>query len=68
MSELDNEAMKELAENGRLKRADILLSTTPADIANCDKLSWKYLVKDGKFYEVSSKEEVDAIIKPKKRA
>ena len=47
---------------------NILLSTTPADLANSDRLSWKYLVKDGKFYEVSNKEEVDAIIKPKKKA
>ena len=46
---------------------DALLSTTPADLANSEKLSWKYLVINKKFHEVSSREQVDAIIKTKKK-
>ena len=40
-----------------------LLSTTPADLAGSDKLAWKYIVKDGAVWEVSSKEEVSSILK-----
>jgi hypothetical protein len=40
-----------------------LLSVTPADLAKSDKLSWKYVVKDGVVWAVSSKEEVTPIIK-----
>ena len=40
-----------------------LLSVTPADLAKSDKLSWKYVVKDGGVWAVSSKEEVISIIK-----
>lgn len=41
-----------------------LLSTTPADLAQSDRLSWKYVVKDGAVWEVSSEEDVNSIIKP----
>ena len=44
-----------------------LLSTTPADLARSDNLSWKYVIKDGVVWEVSSEEEVSSIIKPGKR-
>lgn len=40
-----------------------LLSTTPADLANSDRLSWKYVIKDGVVWEVSNKEEVASILK-----
>jgi len=40
-----------------------LLSVTPADLARSDKLSWKYVVKDGVVWAVSSKEEVVSIFK-----
>jgi hypothetical protein len=40
-----------------------LLSTTPADLAGSDKLSWKYIVKDGVVWEVSREEEVSSILK-----
>ena len=40
---------------------EILLSTTPADIANSEKLTWHYVIKDGVVWQVSSKEEEDAI-------
>ena len=38
-----------------------LLTTTPADLANCAKLSWKYVIKDGVLREVSSEEEARLI-------
>jgi hypothetical protein len=44
-----------------------LLSTTPADLAGSDKLSWKYIIKDGAVWEVSSKEEVSSILKSGKK-
>jgi len=44
-----------------------LLSTTPADLARSDNLSWKYVVKDGVVWEVSSEEEVSSILKSGKR-
>jgi hypothetical protein len=44
-----------------------LLSTTPADLAGSDKLSWKYVVKGGVVWEVSSEEEVSTILKSGKR-
>ena len=40
---------------------EVLLSTTPADLARSERLSWKYLVKDGTVWEVASAQEVDAI-------
>lgn len=62
-------------EDGRLQQAvfnprlagrvsdDDLLSTTPADLANSDKLSWKYVVRNGTVYEVTSKKEADDIMR-----
>lgn len=38
-----------------------LLTTTPADLANCANLSWKYVIKDGVIREVSSGEEAKLI-------
>ncbi len=35
-----------------------LLTTTPADLANCDKLSWEFVIKDGAMLHVSNSEEV----------
>ena len=47
------------------KRTKLLLSTTPHDIAVTDKLQWKYFIKHGMVYEVSSLKEVEALIKKK---
>ena len=44
-----------------------LLSTTPADLANSDRLSWKYVIKNGVVWEVSNKEEVASILKSGKK-
>jgi hypothetical protein len=40
-----------------------LLSTTPADLARSEKLSWKYIIKDGVVWEASSEEEISLILK-----
>jgi hypothetical protein len=40
-----------------------LLSVTPADLAMSDKLSWKYIIKDGAVWKVSSEEEVISIFR-----
>jgi hypothetical protein len=46
---------------GQFSDAD-LLSITPADLARCDKLSWKYVVRDGVVWEVSSEGDIRSII------
>ena len=66
----DENRLKDVIFNPRLVEPvthDELLSTTPADLAGSDKLSWKYVIKDGVVWEVSSKEEVSSIIKSGKR-
>jgi hypothetical protein len=44
-----------------------LLSTTPADLARSNKLSWKYVIKDGVVWEASSEEELSFILKSKQK-
>jgi len=36
-------------------------------LANSDRLSWKYVIKDGVVWEVSNKAEVASILKPGKK-
>ena len=43
-----------------------LLSTTPQDIAVTDKLKWKYFIKQGMVYAVSSNDEVERLIKKRR--
>ena len=50
-------------EIGQDDSEEVLLSTTPADLADSDKLTWKYIVKDGLVWEVSRQEDVDAVLK-----
>jgi hypothetical protein len=61
----DRNRLRDVTFNPRLiepvKQYD-LLSVTPADLAMSDKLSWKYVVKDGVVWAVSSKEEVISIL------
>jgi hypothetical protein len=38
-----------------------MLTTTPADLACCEKLTWKYIVKDGIIREIFDNREVMAI-------
>ncbi len=40
---------------------EALLSTTPADFANCDKLAWKFIVKDGAV--VRDPKCIDAVLR-----
>lgn len=41
-----------------------LLTTTPADLANSDKLSWAFVTKDGAVREVFSEDDVMSIVAP----
>jgi hypothetical protein len=62
----DKNRLKDVIFNPRLVEPVTqrdLLSTTPADLAGSDKLSWKYVVKDGAVWEVSREEEVSSILK-----
>ena len=61
--------LKEVIFNPRLKRRITLfdlLTTTPADLARCDRLSWKYVLIDGKTRQVSGEDEVSRILAPQK--
>jgi hypothetical protein len=56
----DRARLKEVIFNPRIKKRVTtfeLLTTTPADLANCNELSWKYIIKNGVIREVSSGEE-----------
>ena len=56
----DQARLKGIVFNPRIRREPTpfeLLTTTPADLANCDKLSWKYVIKDGVLQEVSGSED-----------
>lgn len=41
-----------------------LLTTTPADLANCDKLSWQYVIKNGIIQQVSNSNDVMLAVAP----
>jgi hypothetical protein len=61
----DKTRLKDIIFNPRLVEPITqhdLLSTTPADLARSDKLSWKYVVKNGVVWEVSNEEEVSSIL------
>jgi hypothetical protein len=60
----DRSMFQEVLFNPRVKKKVTpfeLLTTTPADLANCAKLSWKYIIKDRVIREVSSGEEAKLI-------
>ena len=64
---VDRSKLKEVLFNQRARKKVTpfeLLTTTPADLANCDKLSWKYIIKDGLMREVTSGKEVSLITIP----
>jgi hypothetical protein len=57
---LDKSKPKDVVFNARAKKKITpyeLLTTTPADIANCTDLSWKYIIKGGLIREISSYKE-----------
>jgi hypothetical protein len=63
-SGVDKARLKEVIFNPQIKKEVTpfeLLVTTPADLANCNKLSWKYIIKDGVTREVSSGAEAKLI-------
>ncbi len=60
----DRARLKEVIFNPQIKKRVTpfeLLVTTAADLANCNKLSWKYIIKDGVTREVSSGAEAELI-------
>jgi cell wall-associated NlpC family hydrolase len=62
----DQTRLREVIFNPEIAQEDseeVLLSTTPADLANSDKLAWKYLIKDGVVWEVGSGDEVERILR-----
>jgi hypothetical protein len=59
--------LKEVIFNPRVKKEPTpfeLLTTTPADLANCNKLSWKYVIKDGIVQQGSSDEDAGLVTMP----
>jgi hypothetical protein len=57
---LNKSKPKEVIFNPRAKKKITpyeLLMTTPADLANCSELSWKYIIKDGLIRKISSYKE-----------
>ncbi|MES0278554.1 MAG: hypothetical protein ABUK03_02265 [Dehalococcoidales bacterium] len=61
--------LKEIIFNPRLKRRITLfdlLTTTPADLARCERLSWKYVQIAGKARPVSSWDDISRILTPSK--
>jgi hypothetical protein len=66
--QLDKDKLNEVIFNPRFTSNsdhNVLLATTPEDIAKTDKLKWKYVAKKGKVYEVGSNTEVEKILKSK---
>jgi hypothetical protein len=62
----DGQKLRDVIYNPEISQDDseeALLSTTPADLASSDKLTWKYIVKDGVVWEVKDQEDVDAVLK-----
>lgn len=68
-NQLADDKLREVIFNDRLGPNsgtyddEVILATTPEDIASTDNLTWKYVIKDGKVYEVGSKQEVDMLLK-----
>jgi len=62
----DQAKLQDVIFNPEISREDseeVLLSTTPADLANSDKLAWKYIIKDGVVWKVGSEGDVELILK-----
>ncbi len=63
----DQSRLDEVIFNARAKKEPTpfeLLTTTPADLANCEELSWKYVIRGGVVREISSSWEVRLITTP----
>jgi hypothetical protein len=60
----DRPRLQEVIFNPRAKKKVTpfeLLTTTPADLASCAKLSWKYIIMDGVTREFQSGEEANLV-------
>jgi hypothetical protein len=60
----DRTRLQEVIFNPRVKKKVTpfeLLTTTPADLASCAKLSWKYIIMDGVIREVTGREEANLV-------
>jgi len=65
---LEESRLQEIIFNPRIGAVGTendLLSTTPADLANSDKLSWKYVIINGNIKPVTSRADVDKFIESK---
>ena len=61
---VDKSKQKEVIFNPRAKKRNSpyeLLTTTPADLARCRDLSWKYIIKDGLIKEFTGYKEERAL-------
>jgi hypothetical protein len=64
--DVDDQKRQEVIFNPEIGQDDseeVLLSTTPADLANSDKLTWKYIVKNGVAWEINRQEDVNSVLK-----
>jgi len=64
-NDADSQKLRDVIFNHEVGHDDgeeVLLSTTPADLANSDKLTWKYIVKDGDVWEVNGQDDVDSVL------
>ena len=65
---LDQSCLQDIVFNpgiGASGKESDLLSTTPADLANCNKLAWKYVIINGNIKQVSTPADVDKYIESK---
>ena len=63
----DDSLLDDVVFNPRIEQEPTpfgLLTTTPADLANCEKLSWKYIIKSGIMIEVSSSDDARLVARP----
>ena len=63
----NQDRLKEVIFNPRIEEEPTpfgLLTTTPADLANCDKLSWEYIIKNGIMQQVSNSNDVMLAVAP----
>ena len=61
----DSQKLQDVIFNPEVSHNDseeVLLSTTPADLAGSDKLTWKYIVKDGNVWEVNGQNDADSVL------
>lgn len=63
---LSEEKLGEVIFNPRFgdgSNENVLLSTSPEDIASTENLKWKYMIRNGKVYEIDSADKIKEIPK-----